>query len=264
MSNDIHLFLLVPNDSGSTWLQNNISLCENVISFKEGLDGKGVCAGTGAYPCPELDSNKLFTENIIEEFDWDVIKNLWSVEWGKSNHYKTTNPRVFLEKTPQAVFFSDHYVEQFDNVRFIIMIRHPYAVAEGTRRTIRQNPSISVDVSIERCVKHWIKCAQRQMYNARTYADCSLEIKYEDLVGDPRMSESKIKSFLPALHDLDLTKAASANTLDGPISLPITDFNQRHIDNLTIQDVRRMNRELVQVPEVLEYFGYERSLLDVW
>jgi len=133
MSDPVHLFLLVPNDSGSTWLQNVISLCSNCVSFSPGLDGKGACDHKAAYPNMEI--NKLFSEKRHlwerpDAYDWEAIKDAWYAAWSKNKHYQTANPRVYLEKTPQAVFSSGMYIEQFDNVRFIIMSRNPYAAAE--------------------------------------------------------------------------------------------------------------------------------------
>ena len=192
MSEPVHLFLLVPNDSGSTWLQNIISLCRNCVAFSPGLDGKGVCLGTSAYPNQKI--NKLFSENsrlwsTPDGFDWDVIKTLWYGAWSQNPHWCVADPRVYLEKTPQAVLSSDMYFNQFDNVRFIIMVRNPYAVAEGTRRTIVAG---GAEVSLRRCIRHWIACAKKQIYNYETYKDVAVKFTYEDLVGCPRDIEAMI------------------------------------------------------------------------
>ncbi len=246
----IHLFLLVPNDSGSTWLQNNISLCSNCVSFSPGLDGKGVCDGTTAYPNQEI--NKLFSENIPlwespGEYDWEAIKKRWYQAWSESGH----NPQVYLEKTPQAIYASDMYVEQFDNVRFIIMVRNPHAVAEGMRRTILG------EVDIGRCARHWIECAKRQMYNMKKYREISVTMRYEDLIEYPEVTAERIRSCIPALHDIDFSKEAAAHSLEGMKSKPLTDFNEQQIKNLSAEDITIINQELEQVPEVLEYFGYK-------
>jgi hypothetical protein len=256
----LHLFLLVPNDSCSTWLQNNLSLCSNCVAFLDGRTGKGIGAGanyanSGVYPNQEI--NKLFSEDIPlwstpGAFDWEIIKTNWHAAWSKHEHYQTANPRVYLEKAPNAIYASDMYVDHFDNVRFIIMTRNPYAVAEGMWRTINRP-----DVPIERCIKHWVKCAKRQIYNYETYKDIAIEITYEELVGDPRAVEQKIRQFIPALQDIDFTKAVRAHTLDGMKAQPLLDLNERHIRNLTPGDTTLINAELEQVPEVLEYFGYE-------
>jgi len=254
MSDPIHLFLLVPNDSGSTWLQNNISHCRNCVSFSEGLDGKGGVANTHAYPNQEI--NKLFSEKKEmwgdpEEYSWELIKLLWNKIWSENQHYETADPRVYLEKTPQAIYVSDMYVEHFDNVRFIISIRNPYAVAEGMRRTIL------ADVDIGRCARHWIECAKRQIYNMNKYKDISVTLKYEALIEYPDLIEERIRRVIPALHDIDFSKAAAAHSLEGMKTKPLTDFNERQIKNLSAEDIDTINQELGRVPEVLEYFGYK-------
>jgi hypothetical protein len=221
------------------------------------LDGKGACVGKAAYPNMEI--NKLFSENsdlwrTSGAYDWKAIKEAWHAAWAENEHYKTADPKVYLEKTPQGIFASDMYVEQFDNTRFIIMTRNPYAVAEGMRRTIL------ADVSIERCIKHWIKCAQRQMYNYEKYKNIAIEITYEELVSAPRTVEQKIRQFIPALNDVDLTGEVAAHSLEGMKVKPLTDFNERHINNLSDKDIAIINKELEKVPGVLEHFGYDLEI----
>lgn len=254
MSDPTHLFLLIPNDSGSTWLQNIISLCTNCVSFSPGLDGKGVCRNAAVYPTQEI--NKLFSEKKEmwgnpEEYNWEMIKFFWQRTWSENENYYTADPQVYLEKTPQAIYASDMYVEHFDNVRFIISIRNPYAVSEGMRRTI------GAHVSIERCIKHWVECAKRQIYNCETFGNVALKITYEELVGKYRSVERRIKHLVPGLYDIDFTKEASAHSLEGMKTKSLTDFNGRQINNLSQKDISIINRELKHVPEVLEYFGYE-------
>ncbi|MBD3260638.1 MAG: methyltransferase domain-containing protein [Candidatus Altiarchaeales archaeon] len=257
---DSYLFLLIPNDSCSTWLQNNLALCANCVAFPGGRTGKGIGAGdnyanSGVYPNQEI--NKLFSENIPlwagrDSYDWDVIKDRWKAAWSQHEHYHTANPKIFMEKSPTALFAADMYVENFDNVQFIIMTRNPYAMSEGMRRTINRQ-----DVTIGRCIKHWVRCAEQQIHNYQKYKDIALELTYEELVRDPRGVEQKIREFIPALHDVDLNRKAEAHSIDGLKSKPLMDFNSRHIQNLSSQDIREINRELEKVPEILEYFGYK-------
>ncbi|KKN22539.1 hypothetical protein LCGC14_0914040 [marine sediment metagenome] len=239
---DTHLFLLVPNDSGSTWLQNNLSQCVNCSSFSRSLDGKGVAGA--AYPNQEI--NKLFSEqkemwSNPEEYDWVTIKALWKEAWSDN--------QVYLEKSPQAIYASDMYVEHFNDVRFIISIRNPYAVAEGMRRTIPQ------EVEIDRCARHWVECAKQQIANIEKYSDISVVTTYEDIIKDSVSFENKLRELIPALHDVDLNKEAQSHSMDGLASQKLIDYNQRHIDNLSAIDIHRINLQLE--PEVLEYFGYE-------
>ncbi len=271
MSAPVYLFLLIPNDSGSTWLQNIISLCSNCVSFKPGLDGKGVVVDTirdgtvypiaGDHKATKVFSEKSYLWETPDGWDWEVIKTLWHAAWSENKHYRTASPRVYLEKSPPAVFSSDMYFKQFNNVRFIIMTRNPYAVAEGMRRTMHR--ALAPDdiagreiYSMERCTKHWIRCAKRQIYNYATYKDIAIEITYEELSNDLETVRQKIVQLIPALHDIDLTTKAVAHSLEGTKARIFTDFNERHIKNLSTEDIDKINSELEQVPKVLEYFGY--------
>lgn len=251
---DVHLFLLVPNDSGSTWLQNAISLCRNCVSFQVGLDGKGVMASTHSYPDQEI--NKLFSEkkemwSDPSGYGWELIKIMWHKAWSENPHYSTAAPRIYLEKTPQAIYASDMYTKHFDNVRFIISIRDPYATVEGMYRTIG-------NVSLERCARHWIECAKRQLYNLQTYRDISLYFTYEDLVGSPLLVASQIRHFIPALDDIDLGCKAVSHSIDGGLGARVLmDYNQRQIENLSKEDRETITKVVFEDPDIPGSFGYK-------
>jgi len=251
---DIHLFLLVPNDSGSTWLQNSLTHCANCVALPTGLDGKGA-AGEASYPNQKI--NKLFSEKKemwcdSAGYDWSTIKREWNMRWSESPHFHTANPKVFLEKTPQAIYASDMYVEHFDNVRFLISIRNPYAVAEGMRRTIGE-------VDIARCAQHWLSCAHRQIYNHNKYQDISITLTYEELLKHPRLVEDRIRQHIPALGDVDFSKASVAHSMDGGIAeRPLVDYNERQIANLSPADIDIISKVVFEDPRIPGFFGYRR------
>jgi hypothetical protein len=258
---DKHLFLLIPNDSGSTWLQNIISLCDNCVSFSESLDGKGACGTTGAYPNQPFNLNKLFSEEKErwqdpDEYNWAQIKSLWAKKWSTSPHFETASPRVFLEKTPQAIYSADMRSQHFDNSRFVISIRNPYAVCEGIRRTVRVTAPHFENISIERCARHWLECAKQQLTNIEKYKDTSVTITYEELTSDPQRFENELRDLIPDLYDIDLSKEASSHSVAGTASRELTNYNQKHIDNLNKKDIAGITGVLRQEINVLNYFGY--------
>ncbi len=128
------------------------------------------------------------------------------------------------------------------------MQRNPYAVAEGIRRR--------AGLSIERCIQHWIRCAQKQMKNERSLHR-AIQLSYEELSEQPELSQQRIIELIPELNDLDIRKDVVAQTLEGQIRQPIVNYNPKQIALLSPDDLAAINHCLHQVPEVMAHFGYE-------
>ncbi len=131
---------------------------------------------------------------------------------------------------------------------FILMQRNPYAVAEGIRRRAQ--------LSIERCIQHWIRCAQQQMRNEKTLHH-AINLNYEELSDQPESCRKKIINFIPELDDIDIRKDVAVHSLDGHIRQPIVNYNQKQIALLSKEDLAEINRHLDKVPEVMAHFGYD-------
>lgn len=257
------------NDSGTTFLQNSLHNCSNCISFHHpkkrphGIEGQGVCYYKGKkknYP-RDIDHGvmKLFSEKkqIWQDeakFNWPEIKKAWDEAWRKNPKWHKTKKKVLLEKTPSSLFSLLQYVKQFPNALFIILIRDPYAVCEGIKRTTDKKKK---GYSIERCAKHWVKCSKQQKENIAILDDKCILIKYEDLVTNTNEVQQRIRQFIPLLEDIDFFKKARAHCIDGSRKQPVKDFNKKQLQNLNKKQFYAISDVLLENMDIMSYFGYK-------
>jgi hypothetical protein len=162
---DKYLFITVANNSGSKLILQLVAECKNAIARPRQIH-HGVAAHpregeryTKMTPC----NNRIWTQKNSARFtdetnyDFDQIKADWHKVWAQDKHFKTANPKVFLEKTPSNVLKAQMYEKHFPNAYFMIMVRNPYAFIEGI---LRRNNRL-----VEAGTKHWIATAKKQIEN---------------------------------------------------------------------------------------------------
>jgi len=254
-----YLFIICMNNSGSTLLERVLKDCCNVVGFLApgGPDQQvnGQRFVTDLMPTPgklAVKSRRIWTEqaDILSDetrYDWPTIKRRWRREWARNPKFRTANPRIFLEKSPANVLRASMLQKHFSNSSFILMQRNPYAVAEGIRRRTK--------ISLDRCVQHWIRCAEQQMRNEERLQSV-IRLNYEDLSERPDYCRTEIVRLMPELKDLDLNKEVSVQSIEGKVRRPIVNYNQQQIDRLTSSDLEEINRHLEKVPQIMSHFGY--------
>ena len=255
-----YLFIICMNNSGSTLLERLLSNCRNAVAFlppggpNEQVNGQGFVSDLMPIPgkivpkCRRIWSEQAAVFEDEARYDWPKIQRRWRKKWALNPKFQTANPRVFLEKSPPNVYRAAMLQKYFPNRFFILMHRNPYAVAEGIRRR--------AGISIERCIQHWIRCAQKQIENERGLRD-AIRLTYEELSEQPDSSQQAIIKLVPELDDLDIRKDVLAQTLEGQIRQPIVNYNAKQIALLSPEDIRTINGYLDKVPEVMSHFGYE-------
>jgi Sulfotransferase family len=252
------LFIICMNNSGSTLLERVLSRCQNAVALtapggpNHQVNGQRFVKD--CMPSPKrLNCRRIWSEqaHILQDemrYNWSLIKARWREEWARNPKFNTASPRVFLEKSPPNIYRASMLQKHFENSFFILMQRNPYAVAEGIRRR--------AELPIERCIQHWIRCAQQQMRNERALHR-AIKLSYEELSESPDNSRRRILQLLPELHDLDIQQEVAVHSLDGRVRRTITNYNQKQIALLSDQDLREINSHLHQVPEVMAHFGYQ-------
>jgi hypothetical protein len=252
------LFIICMNNSGSTLLERLLSACRNVVGLPApaGPDHQvnGQRFVKDYMPSPSrLRCRRIWSEQaaILQDetrYQWPIIKRTWRKQWAGNPKFQTANPRVLLEKSPPNIYRAFMLQKYFETSFFILMQRNPYAVAEGIRRRAK--------VSIERCVQHWIRCAQQQMRN-KSSLHRAISLNYEDLSDRPEYCRRQIIDLIPELDDLDICQEVAVHSLEGHVRQPIVNYNQKQIALLSNQDLAEINLHLDQVPEVMAHFGYE-------
>lgn len=225
-----YLFVLCPPYSGSTVLWKLLSTSENVSSLP--LEGQFL---------PEL--KKLMRDkpwDASHTLPWPEIKRVWESYWDR-------NKPVLLEKSPPNLIRTKDILAHFQPVKFIIMVRNPYAQCEGL---IRRN-----NWKVTRAANFSMMCLRTQLENARELDDAQV-LTYESLVQDPAQACEQLATFMPALGDMDSTASFKVHSIDGTLDRPITDLNAKKIASLPADTIASMNDIFFQHRETIEDWGY--------
>jgi Sulfotransferase family len=94
---------------------------------------------------------------------------------------------VLLEKSPPNLIRTRFLQELFPNSYFVIVVRHPVAVAYATQKWS--------NTSLPQLIEHWLVCHER-FEQDRQHIRRLLVLKYEDFVEKPQAALDEIYSFL--------------------------------------------------------------------
>ena len=186
----------------------------------------------------------------IINYDWPKIKEIWNNKWQLSEKWNE-NARVLIEKSPPNVLRAIMMEKIFENSYFIVMIRNPYAIAEGIRRRWGK--------TLQRSAKHWVESSRVQIENVEKLNNV-IWFRYEKLCSRPEYVKNMIIDFIPELYDLNFnTSITGTHAINKANSTPIKiiNFNTRQMGNLSKHDISVINKELIKAPDVLKYFGYK-------
>ena len=226
-----YLFVLCPPYSGSTLLWKLLSTSGNVSSLP--LEGQFL---------PEL--KELMRDkpwDASHTLPWSEIKRVWESYWDKDKP-------VLLEKSPPNLIRTRDILAHFQPVKFIIMVRNPYAQSEGLMR--RNNWKVT------RAANFSMMCLRTQLKNARELDDAQV-LTYESLVQNPAKTCEQLETFMPTLGELDSSASFEIDSIDGTLDRPITDLNTRKIASLPAGTIASLNEIFIQHQETIEAWGYD-------
>lgn len=104
------------------------------------------------------------------------------------NNYWDLNKPYLLEKSPPNLLKTRFLQALFPSSKFIIIYRHPLAVAYATQKWRARMP-------IWLLIAHWLVCYQR-FENDKPYLKNCLLVRYEELVAQPQMVMDYVYQFL--------------------------------------------------------------------
>ena len=281
-----HLFVVCPNNSGSSFLASALAACRAVWSLPR--EGQGIpgYAGPVTTRDPELAiwaagprSIGLFTDP--DRHDWARTRKAWYF-FARAHD---PGASVFVAKSSQHVFQVGQLARHFRNPRFAFMVRNPYAVCEGICRNFRRRfggrrlPRAAGRRSLEEtAAAHVVHCLARQRRNVEACGVCpqapsgpalgassggrsrilsgsrGVFFTYEAMCADPERVARLIRSLAPELADLDLRRRLPVK---GRYDEVLTDMNARQIGRLTAGQVAAFNRVFHEHRDALDYFGYD-------
>jgi len=249
------LFLLCTNHGGSSLFAKLLCTCSNVIHLDSPLHEGHLINGIGEYLPTPMTHNcvAIWTEKagIFEDgaqYKWEHIKNIWMENWRKNQKYRTAHPAIMFEKSPPNLLRAKLLEENFPGSHFIIMVRNPYAIAEGIRR--RDN------YPLDRCIRHWIRATRKQVENIETLEN-RIWFTYEQLCEYPQIIKKRLIDFIPQLRDLDITSNVTVHSIKGNINSGLINYNAQQIARLSADDIQLINSHLESNLDLLAYFGYQ-------
>jgi Sulfotransferase family len=103
-----------------------------------------------------------------------------------SRHWDLERP-VLLEKSPPNVTRTRFLQAMFPQSQFVIVTRHPVAVALATSKWTRS--------TVPRMIEHWLRCHETLLEDAPRLAHLTV-LRYEDFVADPQIRLAELQAFL--------------------------------------------------------------------
>ncbi|MXP46069.1 hypothetical protein GRI43_01515 [Altererythrobacter luteolus] len=251
-----HVFLLCPNNSGSTFLSKAIGTSPAVWSLaREGQHTFGYAGpSTIASPWPLIwyadeESTTYFRNH--PEFDWERTKRAWYLQASAEND---TAP-VFMTKSPPFLLIADKLMANFASTSFLFMVRNPYAAMEGVLRRPRRTGDAGAGPDLPRiAAQHFVNCLRQQKANIAAYGDNSIAFTYEELCASPEKIAARIADLVPELAGIDLTQKLSVKQA---YDEPLRNMNEQQIGRLTAEQIKVANEIFCPNADILSHFDYD-------
>ena len=262
-----NLFIICPNNSGSTFLKEALAACRNTWNLVRGgyampgfVGPPTVWTPVPGEPraCWIWTSRQGWVDALRDPdaYDWPRTRAAWyTVAYAR--HPAAT---VFVTKSPPFLLYVDELVRHFPDARFLFMVRNPYAVCEGICRRYRKR---FLSGGRERCkapdggleqaaATHVANCLRWQRRNVEAHGERGILFTYEAMCADPAGTEERIRALVPALDDLALRRRHAVKEYDEVL----TDMNARQIGRLDAARIAAFNRVFRARRNDLGYFGY--------
>jgi hypothetical protein len=123
---------------------------------------------------------------LISDENRDKLYSEWSPYWDLEKPF-------LLEKSPPNLIRTRFLQAMFPNSFFLVLMRHPVAVALATRRWYRTARIYTIQ--LRTILEHWLTCHElfwEDRFHLRNY----LILKYEHLISQPESVLQNIYSFL--------------------------------------------------------------------
>jgi len=150
---------------------------------------------------PAICRKATYWESLIETSMADIRKKWpgFDVEYRKGVHdlmqrvYEglADGKEFFIDKTPRYSLIPDEIHATFPEAKFVVLWRHPVAVASSISSTFRKGSWCPDEFGID-----LYEGQQRLQQFCKRHAESIYQIRYEDLVTDPEQELAKLGAFL--------------------------------------------------------------------
>jgi hypothetical protein len=250
-----HLFLLCPNNSGSSFLQKALATSHRTWNLtREGQHALG-------YASPDPNAAGL---SFIwgSSPDWTFhFRNPMSHDWPRTRRAwyfqassRSADAPIFTTKAPPFLLVPELLAEAFPGARFLIMVRNPYATAAGILRCRSRMEGPQGDALRHLVAAHLVTCFEAQNRNRQAFDATSAFFLYETMCDEPETVEAHIRALLPDLDDLRLRQRIPVKKL---YAEELRNMNADQIARLTGRDIELLNEVLGPQEALFRAFGYE-------
>lgn len=276
-----HLFVIAPNNSGSTFLSTALASCQGVWSLPaEARDVAGyvgpkavanwrpaaswtgdprVLAGSARIWAGE----RRWREALADESAYDWAGNL--ARWHFQASSATAEADVFVAKSPLDILVVDALVRHVPDARFVFSVRNPYALCEGIchvlRMRLRQKRLVwtrAEPMPLESAAaRHVVACLALQQANWQRHRQRGALIGYEGMCAEPERVVEQIRALAPSVGDLQLRqRLAVGKGRSRRHDEMLRDMNAEQIARLDSAQIATFNRVFREHGDTFAYFGY--------
>lgn len=231
IESDLYLFIMGHPRSGSTIMHRLLSSSQNVSTLPD----------EGLKLITEINNGIDFRNRWDPKFkmDFQKIKEEWHIYWDK-------NKNILLEKSPPLILRSDELALVFNYVRFIWLIRNPYAYVASVKSYFPLSSAYFI-------AKFWCVMAMYIMQGFQRHRDKSILIKYEDFTSNLENFNNLICSFMPGIGQLKVNAIYNIKNKKSKI----TNLNDEYVNKLHVSDIFLISQALIPNHKIMNYFKYE-------
>ena len=249
-----HLFVICPNNSGSTFLKEVLATCRSTWNLER--EGQAMLGYPGPVPDHRVALIWASTHALRQRFtdtnayDWSRARRAWYFQ----AYARDPEASVFVTKSPPHLLLVDELARHFANPKFLFMVRNPYVVCQGICRYMRRRVRLPEWKLAEKAAQHIVVCLEYQRRNVEAYRCNGRFFTYETMCGEPESVAQRIATLVPELDDLELRQRVAVK---GQYDEMLTDMNARQFARLEPAQIAAINEVFRAHRDILDHFGYE-------
>ena len=229
------LFILSPPYCGSTMLNQLLSSSKNV-SCNNNL-------GTREGQLLPIVSQYMFQSDRWDKkvtYPWNEIREIWLKYWDFSKP-------IFLDKSIPNIMRVEEIEKVFSPIKFMCMVRNPYAQVEGIMRRNNQDAFSSAMFAV--------KCLKFQSSNMKR--NNTLFFSYEQLCSNREDVLKKMINFIPELSDIDVEMKFTSHNFKSDEKMRMVNLNEEKISKISDVDLKIINSIFEKEKDLLKMFDYK-------
>ena len=262
-----HLFCVSPNHSGSTFLRRALATSGATWNLRrEGQLAAGFVGPSRAVPgYPRSHKFWALHPDVLQamadpaNYDWPRTRKAWYFQ----AYARRPSASVFVVRSPRFLYQLPMLAQHFGNAKFLLMVRNPYAAAEGFCRAFRREYGDEDTAgigdglgSLEACAAlHVANCLAQQRTNQDEFiGHRGVFFTYEAMCAEPERVAADIQRLVPPLADLQLRQRLAVKSRAPKM---LGDMNSRQIARLSGKQIAAMNAVFRPRRGLLAHFGYQ-------